>query len=87
MLILISEENYIYSNKKDLLNFLTVNKNFVTQPLIKGISYSANILSLKKKIIILNFNKQKIFYNKKKIIFKGTKFIKKIPFEDKIKKI
>ena len=81
-----SEENYIYSNKKDLLNFLTVNKNFVTQPLIKGISYSANILSLKKKIIILNFNKQKIFYNKKKIIFKGTKFIKKIPFEDKIKK-
>ena len=81
-----SEKNYIFSNKKDLLNFLTLNKNFVTQPLIKGVSYSANILSLKNKALILNFNKQKIFYNKKKIIFKGTEFIKKVPYEDKIKK-
>ena len=81
-----SEKNYIFSNKKDLLNFLTLNKNFVTQPLIKGVSYSANILSLKNKALILNFNKQKIFYQKKKIIFKGTEFIKKIPFENKIKK-
>ena len=81
-----SEKNYIFSNKKYLLNFLTLNKNFVTQPLIKGVSYSANILSLKNKALILNFNKQKIFYNKKKIIFKGTEFIKKVPYEDKIKK-
>ena len=81
-----SEENYIFSNKKDLLNFLTSNRNFITQPLIKGVSYSANILSLKKKVLILNFNKQKIFYNKKKIIFKGTEFVKKIPFENKIKR-
>ena len=66
--------------------FLTLNKNFVTQPLIIGVSYSANILSLKNKALILNFNKQKIFYNKKKIIFKGTEFIKKVPFENKIKK-
>jgi len=81
-----SEENYIFSNKKDLLNFLNSKKNFIIQPLIKGLSFSANILSLKKKILILNFNKQKIFYQKKKIIFKGTEFIKKIPFENKIKK-
>jgi predicted ATP-grasp superfamily ATP-dependent carboligase len=72
-----SEKNYIFSNKKDLLNFLSSKKNFIIQPLIKGLSFSANILSLKKKILILNFNKQKIFYQKKKIIFKGTEFIKK----------
>ena len=80
------EENYIFSNKKDLLNFLNSNRNFVVQPLIKGTSYSANIISIKNKNLILNFNKQKIIYNNKKIIFNGTKFVKKVPLEDKIKK-
>ena len=81
-----SEENYIFSNKKDLFNFLNLHKNFVIQPLVKGASYSVNVIPTKNKICILNFNKQKISYEKKKIIFKGTKFIKKIPFETKIKK-
>jgi len=81
-----SEKNYIFSNKKDLHNFLISNRNFVVQPLIKGDSYSANILSIKNQNLILNFNKQKIIYNNKKIIFNGTKFIKKIPLEDKIRK-
>ena len=81
-----SEENYIFSNKKNLLNFLSSKKNFIVQPLIKGLSFSVNILSLKKKVLILNFNKQKILYKKKKIIFNGTEFIKKVPYEDKIKK-
>tara|TARA_B100001123_G_C15164037_1_gene968633 strand:+ start:168 stop:1085 length:918 start_codon:yes stop_codon:yes gene_type:complete len=81
-----SEENYIFNNKKKLLNFLKLNKNFITQPLLKGDSYSANMLSSNKKLLILNYNKQKIFYNKKRIVFNGTKFIKKIPFENKIKK-
>jgi len=80
------EENYIFSNKKNLFNFLSLRKNFVVQPLVKGISYSANVIPIKNKVFILNFNKQKISYEKKKIVFKGTKFIKKIPFERKIKK-
>ena len=51
--------------------------------MINGESYSINVLpSYKKKFI--NFNKQNIFYKKKKIIFNGTKFIKKIPQEKKI---
>ncbi len=61
-----SEKNYIFSNKKDLHNFLISNRNFVVQPLIKGDSYSANILSIKNQNLILNFNKQKIIYNNKK---------------------
>mgnify|MGYP001443944758 FL=1 len=80
------EYNYIFSNKKNLFNFLNLNKNFVAQPLVKGVSYSANVIPIKNKAFILNFNKQEISYKKKKIVFKGTKFIKKIPFETKIKK-
>ena len=80
------EYNYIFSNKKNLFNFLNLNKNFVAQPLVKGVSYSANVIPIKNKACILNFNKQEISYKKKKIVFKGTKFIKKIPFEKKIKK-
>ena len=80
------EENYIFSNKKNLFNFLNLHKNFVAQPLVKGVSYSANVIPIKNKVFILNFNKQEISYGKKKIVFKGTKFIKKIPFEKKIKK-
>ena len=80
------EENYIFSNKKKLFNFLNLHKNFVVQPLVRGVSYSANVIPIKNKVFILNFNKQEIYYTKKKIIFKGTKFIKKIPFETKIKK-
>ena len=81
-----SEKNYIFSKKNDLTNFLKVNRNYIIQPFIKGISYSANVISLKNKILFLNFNKQKIQYKKKKIIFNGTKFIKKIPLESKIRK-
>ena len=80
------ENNYIFSNKKNLFNFLNLNKNFVAQPLVKGVSYSANVIPIKNKACILNFNKQEISYKKKKIVFKGTKFIKKVPFEKKIKK-
>ena len=80
------EYNYIFSNKKNLFNFLNLNKNFVAQPLVKGVSYSANVIPIKNKAFILNFNKQEISYKKKKIVFKGTKFIKKVPFETKIKK-
>ena len=80
------EENYIFSNKKNLFNFLNLHKNFVVQPLVKGVSYSANVIPIKNKVFILNFNKQEISYGKKKIVFKGTKFIKKVPFEKKIKK-
>ena len=80
-----SEENFIFSNKIDLFNFLKLNKNFVIQPLIKGVSYSANIVPHNKKAHIINFNKQKILYKKNKIVFKGTKLIKKIPHEKKIK--
>ena len=80
------EKNFIFTDKKKLLNFLSENKKFVVQPLIKGESYSANIISFDKKAIILNYNKQQIFYKKRKIIFKGTKYIKSIPNEDKIKK-
>ena len=80
------EYNYIFSNKKNLFNFLNLNKNFVAQPLVKGVSYSANVIPIKNKAFILNFNKQEISYKKKKIVFKGTKFIKKVPFEKKIKK-
>ena len=80
------EENYIFSNKKNLFNFLNLNKNFIAQPLVKGVSYSANVIPIKNKVFILNFNKQEISYKKKKIVFKGTKFIKKVPFEKKIKK-
>jgi predicted ATP-grasp superfamily ATP-dependent carboligase len=79
------EENYIFSNKKNLFNFLNLHKNFVVQPLVKGVSYSANVIPIKNKVFILNFNKQKISYEKKKMVFKGTKFIKRIPFETKIK--
>ena len=70
----------------NLFNFLNLNKNFVAQPLVKGVSYSANVIPIKNKAFILNFNKQEISYKKKKIVFKGTKFIKKVPFETKIKK-
>ena len=80
------EYNYIFSNKKNLFNFLNLNKNFVAQPLVKGVSYSANVIPIKNKACILNFNKQEISYKKKKIVFKGTKFIKEVPFEKKIKK-
>jgi len=80
------EKNYIFSNKKKLFNFLNLNKNFIAQPLVKGVSYSANVIPIKNKVFILNFNKQEISYEKKKIVFKGTKFIKKVPFEKKIKK-
>ena len=81
-----SEENYIFSNKKDLFNFLNIHRNFIIQPLVKGVSYSVNVIPIKKKICVLNFNQQQISYEKKKIIFKGTKFVKKIPYETKIKK-
>jgi len=80
------EKNHIFSNKNKMLNFINLNKNYVIQPLIKGESYSANIISDKSKFKILNFNKQKIFFNKKKITFNGTKFLKKIAYEKKIKK-
>ena len=80
------EENYIFSNKKNLFNFLNLHKNFIAQPLVKGVSYSANVIPIKNKVFILNFNKQEISYKKGKMVFKGTKFIKKVPFEIKIKK-
>ena len=80
------EYNYIFSNKKNLFNFLNLNKNFVAQPLVKGVSYSANVIPIKNKAFILNFNKQEISYKKRKMVFKGNKFIKKVPFEIKIKK-
>ena len=54
------ENNYIFSNKKNLFNFLNLNKNFVAQPLVKGVSYSANVIPIKNKAFILNFNKQEI---------------------------
>ena len=60
------EENYIFSNKKNLFNFLNLNKNFIAQPLVKGVSYSANVIPIKNKVFILNFNKQEISYEKKK---------------------
>ena len=60
------EENYIFSNKKNLFNFLNIHKNFVVQPLVRGISYSANVIPIKNKVFILNFNKQEIYYTKKK---------------------
>ena len=61
--------NGIFSNKKNLFNFLNLNKNFVAQPLVKGVSYSANVIPIKNKVFILNFNKQEISYGKKKIVF------------------
>ena len=80
------EKNYIFNNKNEILNFINLNKNYVIQPLVKGKSYSVNIISNKSRFTILNFNKQKIYFNKKKIIFQGTKFLKKISYEKKIKK-
>tara|TARA_Y100000590_G_C15549450_1_gene950314 strand:- start:60 stop:980 length:921 start_codon:yes stop_codon:yes gene_type:complete len=81
-----SEKSYIFKNNEKLKEFLISNKNFIVQPLIKGDSYSANIITLNKKIFVLNFNKQKVLYNKNKIIFKGTNFRKKIPCEKRVKK-
>ena len=80
------ENNYIFSNKNEMINFLNSNKNYIIQPLMKGTSYSVNVISNKNKFKILNFNKQKILFSRKKIIFKGTKFLKKIKYEKKIKK-
>ena len=80
------ENNYIFKKNKKLNNFLKLNKNFITQPFKKGVSYSANVFPLKKKPLILNFNKQKVYFKKKKIIFKKTKVEKKIPIKNKIKK-
>tara|TARA_B100001123_G_scaffold447075_1_gene603468 strand:+ start:5948 stop:6865 length:918 start_codon:yes stop_codon:yes gene_type:complete len=79
------EKNYIFDDKKKLSNFLNNNKNFIAQPLVKGSSYSANVILINKKTKILNFNKQIIFYKKNKIIFNGTRFIKKIPLQNSIK--
>ena len=50
-----SEKNYIFSNKKDLHNFLISNRNFVVQPLIKGDSYTDKVLTH----AIYNVNKDK----------------------------
>ena len=80
------ENNYIFKKNKKLNNFLKLNKNFITQPFKKGVSYSENVFPLKKKPLILNFNKQKVYFKKKKIIFKKTKVEKKIPIKNKIKK-
>jgi len=80
------EKNYIFSDKNKMLNFVNSNTNYIIQPLIKGKSYSVNVISSKSNFRILNFNKQKILFDKEKITFNGTKFLKKIAYEKKIKK-
>ena len=79
------EKNYIFKKNKKLISFFKKNKNFIIQPLLKGLSYSANIvLTKKKKPLIINFNKQNIKYKKKKIVFNGTRYIKNIPLKNEI---
>jgi len=80
------EKNHIFSDKNKMLNFVNSNTNYIIQPLIKGKSYSVNVISSKSNFRILNFNKQKILFDKEKITFNGTKFLKKIAYEKKIKK-
>tara|TARA_B100000029_G_scaffold281247_1_gene275376 strand:- start:12557 stop:13483 length:927 start_codon:yes stop_codon:yes gene_type:complete len=82
-----SEKNLIINNKnlKKLHNLTNLKEKYIVQPFIKGENYSVNILPHCKKFI-LNFNKQKISYKKNKIIFNGTKYTKKIPFEKEITK-
>ena len=70
------EKTYLFNNEKNLKNFFSKKKtNFIIQPLIKGNSFSANIFVKNKKLEILN---------KKKIVFKGTKYIKKIDNKERI---